>query len=139
MLINNDSYFQALENIKSRIHSSQYKAVLGMNREQIGLYWNIGKVIIENSKYGSRFVENLARDIKLEFPKAKGYSIRNLKYMRKFAAFVPDEEIVQTLSALLSWSHNTHLFDKTNTTHDFVVMLLLNSKEVSFCRNMQAS
>ena len=33
--------------------------------------------------------------------------------MRKFAGFVPDEEIVQTLSALLSWSHNTRLFDIT--------------------------
>ena len=120
MLMNNDSYFQALEDIKTRIHNAQYKAVLGVNREQIMLFWNIGKVIIENTKYGSRFIENLARDIKLDFPNAKGYSVRNLKYMRKFAAFVPDEEKVQTLSALLSWSHNTHLFDKTKTLEEYL-------------------
>ena len=120
MLMNNDSYFQALEDIKARIHDAQYKAVLGVNREQIVLFWNIGKVIIENTKYGNRFIENLARDIKLDFPKAKGYSVRNLKYMRKFAAFVPDEEKVQTLSALLSWSHNTHLFDKTKTLEEYL-------------------
>jgi len=120
MLMNSDSYFQVLEDIKARIHAAQYKAVLGANYEQIMLYWNIGKVIIENTKYGSKFIENIARDIKLDFPKAKGYSIRNLKYMRKFAAFVPDTEKVQTVSALLSWSHNTHLFDKTKTLEEYL-------------------
>jgi predicted nuclease of restriction endonuclease-like (RecB) superfamily len=120
VLINDNSYFQVLEDVKARIHNAQYKAVLGANYEQITLYWNIGKVIIENTKYGNKFVENLARDIKLDFPNAKGYSVRNLKYMRKFAAFVPDEEKVQKVSALLSWSHNTHLFDKTKTLGEYL-------------------
>ncbi|MDR2965589.1 MAG: PDDEXK nuclease domain-containing protein [Treponema sp.] len=76
------------------------------------LYWNIGKIIIANTKYGSKFVENLAHDIKAEFPHVKGYSVRNLKYMRKFAEIIKEEEKVQTLSALLSWSHNVLLLDK---------------------------
>lgn len=87
MLINNDNYFQVLENVKARIQEAQYRAVLGANREQIILYWHIGRVIIENTKYGAKFIENLARDIKLEFPNAKGYSTRNLKYMRKLSLF----------------------------------------------------
>jgi predicted nuclease of restriction endonuclease-like (RecB) superfamily len=120
MLINNESYFQALESIKAQIKNAQYKAVLGANREQILLFWNIGKTIIANTEYGAKFVENLARDIKAEFPNAKGYSVRNLKYMRKFAEFVNDEEKVQTLSALLSWSHNTYLFDKTRTLDEYL-------------------
>ena len=120
MLINNDNYFQVLENVKARIQEAQYRAVLGANREQIVLYWHIGKVIIENTKYGAKFIDNLARDIKLEFPNAKGYSTRNLKYMRKFAEFVPDEEKVQTVSALLTWSHNRHLFDKTTTLDEYL-------------------
>ena len=113
MLINTDSYFQVLESVKAQIKNAQYRAVLGMNREQILLYWNIGKTIVENSTYGSDFIENLARDIKSEFSSSKGYSIRNLKYMREFAAFMSDEQKVQTVSALLSWSHNTYLFDKS--------------------------
>ena len=126
MLINSDSYFQALEDIKSRIHNAQHKAVLGVNREQIELFWNIGKLISENAKYGSNFIENLARDIKSDFPKAKGYSARNLRYMRRFAALVNDEEILQTVSAILSWSHNTHLLDKTITLKNtFVTRLRL--------------
>ena len=104
MLINNSEYFEVLDKIKSSIKEAQYKAVLGANFEQIMLNWNIGKVIIENSKWGNKFIDNLARDIKLGFPNTKGYSVRNLKYMRKFAEFVSDIEIVQTLSAQLTWS-----------------------------------
>ncbi|MDD4295462.1 MAG: PDDEXK nuclease domain-containing protein [Ruminiclostridium sp.] len=109
-----------MERVKVRIHEAQYKAVLGANREQIILYWHIGKVIIENTKYGAKFIENLANDIKTEFPNAKGYSTRNLKYMRKFADFVPDEGKVQTVSALLTWSHNRHLLDKTKTLEEYL-------------------
>jgi len=115
MLINNNEYFEILNSIKEQIKTSQYKAVLGANREQIFLFWNIGKIIIANTKYGAKFVDNLARDIKAEFPNTKGYSVRNLKYMRKFAETIDDEEIVQTLSALLSWSHNILLLDKAKT------------------------
>jgi predicted nuclease of restriction endonuclease-like (RecB) superfamily len=120
VLINDNEYFQVLERVKKQILNAQYHAILGANREQILLYWNIGGVIIENTRYGTKFIENLARDIKLDFPDAKGYSVRNLRYMRKFAALLPDEEKVQTLSALLSWSHNTYLFDKTRTLDEYI-------------------
>ncbi len=39
MLINSDNYFQLLECIKEQIRSARYKAALGLNREQISLYW----------------------------------------------------------------------------------------------------
>jgi predicted nuclease of restriction endonuclease-like (RecB) superfamily len=120
VLINNNDYFQVLERVKEQILNAQYRAVLGANKEQILLYWNIGKVIIENTKYGAKFIENLANDIKAEFPNAKGYSVRNLKYMRKFAELVTDEEKVQTGSALLTWSHNRYLFDKTSTLEEYL-------------------
>ena len=112
MLINNDSYFQVLADIKARIKNAQYKAVLGANREQIILYWNIGKVIIANSEWGNKFIDNLARDIKLEFPDTTGYSVRNLKYMRKFAEIFDDDEIVPSLLAQLTWSQHRLLMDK---------------------------
>ena len=92
MLINNNEYFEILENIKTQIKTAKYKAVLGANREQILLYWQIGNIIIANTKYGAKFVENLARDIKTEFPETKGFSVRNLKYMRKFAEIIDDED-----------------------------------------------
>ena len=112
VLINNDDYFHILENVKTQIQNAQYKAVLGANRELILLYWNIGNVIIENSVWGSKFIDNLARGIKLEFPNAKGYSVRNLKYMRKFAVMFPELEIVQAALAQLTWYHLQLLMDK---------------------------
>jgi len=52
--------------------------------------------------------------------KRKLCKARNLKYMRKFAEFVNDEKIVQTLSAQLTWSHNVHLFNKTNILDEYI-------------------
>lgn len=112
MLINSDGYFEILESVKEQIKASQYKAVLGLNREQIILYWNIGKVINEHNKYGSGFIENLARDIKSEFPNSKGYSVRNLRYMRRFAEIFPDFENLQVPLADLTWYHLQCLMDK---------------------------
>ena len=107
MLINNSDYFVILDDIKTKIKTAQYKAVLGANKELVELYWNIGKIIISNTKYSTKFIGNLTRDIKQDFPNIKGYSVRNQKYIRKFAEFVSDEGKVQTVSALLSWSYNT--------------------------------
>lgn len=112
MLMNNNEYLSVIDGIKVQIKSAQYKAASAVNRELIMLYWNIGNVINEHSVWGNKFIETLAHDIKLDFPNAKGYSIRNLKYMAKFAKTYPDAEIVQTVSAQLSWSHNIALLDK---------------------------
>ena len=61
---------------------------------------------------GSKFIENLAADIRISFPNVKGYSVRNLKHMAKFAETYPDEAFVQTVSAQIPWSHNTVILDK---------------------------
>ena len=127
MLINNDSYFQVLADIKARIQNTRYKAVLNLNREQIILYWNIGKIIIANSEWGNKFIDNLARDIKLEFPDSTGYSVRNLKYMRKFAEIFDDDEIVPTLMAQLTWTHHRLLMDKVK---DKAIMIWYADKTI---------
>lgn len=112
MLMNGSEYIEIIEAIKSEIIGAQYKAALNVNRELIMLYYHIGKVINEHKTWGNKFIENLAADIKLSFPSTKGYSIRNLKYMAKFAETYPDEEFVQTVSAQIPWSHNTAILDK---------------------------
>ena len=106
MLINNNEYLDIVETIKLEIKSAQYKAAVSVNRELIMLYYNIGKIINEHKTWGNKFIENLAADIRISFPDTKGYSIRNLKYMAKFAAEYPDAEFVQTVSAQIPWSHN---------------------------------
>lgn len=135
MLINSNEYFQALERIKEQILSAQYRAVLGVNREQILLYWNIGKVIIDSSSYGSRFIENLARDVKLEFPDAKGYSVRNLRYMRKFAELFDDIENLQAPLADLTWYHLQALMDKISS-REVILWYAVKVLENGWSRNI---
>jgi len=112
MLINNKEYFEVLEAIKTRIKTAQYKAVLGANKELMELYWNIGQIIIANTKYGAKFIENLSMDIRLEFPDIKGFSVSNLKNMRRFAESYPDFQKRQHSVALLPWRNNLTLISK---------------------------
>lgn len=76
------------------------------------LYHDIGCVINEHKAWGNKFVDNLAADIRSAFPNSKGYSVRNLKYMAKFAEIYPDREFVQTVSAQIPWSHNIAILEK---------------------------
>lgn len=112
MLMNDRQYLSIIENIKAEIGNSQFKAAISVNRELVMLYYNIGLIINEHKTWGNKFIENLSRDIKLEFPNSTGYSVRNLKYMAKFAAEYPDKAIVQQLVAQLPWGHNVVLLDR---------------------------
>ena len=112
MLMNTNEYLEIVDNIKSNIRSAQYKASVAANKELIMLYWNIEKIINAHKSWGNKFIENLAQDIKIDFPDMKGFSVRNLKYMSKFAATYDDIEFVQTVSAQIPWSHNVAILDK---------------------------
>ena len=116
MLINNNEYFEVLNGVKTRIKEAQYRAVLGANKELIDLYWNIGNVIIANTKYGSKFIENLSRDIQLEFPDIQGFSVSNLKNMRRFAATYPDFQKSQRVVDLLPWRNNITIMSKVKNS-----------------------
>ncbi len=112
MLMNSGDYLTTIEQIKREIRAAQYRATLHVNADLLLLYHSIGLVINAHKSWGNKFIENLAKDIKLDFPDAKGYSVRNLKYMAKFALLYPDREFVQTVSAQIPWSHNVAIMDK---------------------------
>ena len=114
MLMNSNEYLATIEQVKQEIKAAQYKAAVHVNTELIMLYHSIGCVINAHKSWGNKFIENLAQDIKLEFPKTTGYSVRNLKYMAKFAATYPDSEFVQQVVAQIPWGHNVVLLDKVS-------------------------
>jgi predicted nuclease of restriction endonuclease-like (RecB) superfamily len=110
-----DNYDDFLRSLKTRIRRAQVKAALAVNAELILLYWRIGKEILyrqQQESWGAKVVERLARDLKIEFPDMKGFSPRNLKYMRAFADAYPDEEFVHQLGAQIPWKHNCTILDK---------------------------
>ena len=112
MLINDNQYLSVIESIKQQISEARYKATIEVNRKLTLLYYHIGKTINDHKSWGNKFIDNLAKDIKLEYPNATGYSVRNLKYMAKFASEYPDEKIVQGVLAQITWYHNIALMDK---------------------------
>lgn len=110
-------YQDLLRDIKKRVHSSQLKAAVSVNRELIQLYWGIGKTVYQKQQeegWGSKVIEKLAKDLKIAFPQMKGFSARNLHYMVAFAREYPGHSIVQQPVAQIPWGHNTLLLDKIN-------------------------
>ena len=107
-------YADWLTELKTRIHSAQQRATLAVNRELVLLYWQIGQDILARQSeqgWGAKVIDRLALDLRAAFPDMKGFSPRNLKYMRAFAEAWPDAEFVQQAAALLPWGHNLVLLD----------------------------
>ncbi|QLG12876.1 DUF1016 domain-containing protein (plasmid) [Deinococcus sp. D7000] len=105
-------YAALLGDLKTQIRSAQTRAALSVNRELVTLYWHIGRSILQRqgqAGWGAKVIEQLARDLKTEFPDMKGFSPRNLKYMQQFAVNWPDGAIVQQLVAQIPWGHNIAL------------------------------
>lgn len=92
-------YFDVLENVKRYIADSRYQVMTSANVERNILYWNIGKVILKYSRWENKFVENLSKDLKIEYPDSTGYTVRNLNYMKQFAVRISNEEILHQAGA----------------------------------------
>lgn len=114
--MNQDKYYsELLEELKTTIQQARLRAIVNVNTQMIKMYWDIGKSILarQNDKgWGAKVIDNLAKDLKTEFPDLKGISTRNLKYMRKFAFEYQDFAFVQGKLAQISWYHHITLIDK---------------------------
>ena len=119
MLLSTKEYLKVVENIKTQIATTQQRVLWGVNRELILLYWNVGKTINVHKTWGSKFIENLARDIKSAFPEVRGFSFRNLKYMSQFASIYNDVEIGQQAVAQLTWRHNIILMNSVKAKDEY--------------------
>lgn len=127
-------YLSILKSLKTRIRLANLKVAIAVNAELLELYWEIGYAISQQQQqegWGTKVIEKLARDLKMEFPDFKGLSIRNLWYMKKFAEEWPREPILQPvvaelqsadkqlfkfmqpLVAQIPWAHHIVLLNKT--------------------------
>lgn len=108
-------YVELLNILKEKIRSSQIKASISVNTELVKLYWEIGLEILQRQKeegWGTKVIDNLARDLKINFPQMAGFSPRNLFYMKQFAEAYPEFSILQQAAAKIPWGHNMVLIDK---------------------------
>jgi predicted nuclease of restriction endonuclease-like (RecB) superfamily len=163
-------YFAILEGLKEKIRNAKQKIVLTVNTELLNIYWEIGYAILKQQKeegWGTKVVDRLIADLKIEFPDMKGLSSRNVLYMRAFAEAWPTfvqqpaaklqssdnhiDIIVQQVAAQLPWGHHQVIIDKLKTSDErtFYVqkaaengwsrsMLLLNINSQLYSRQGQA-
>jgi predicted nuclease of restriction endonuclease-like (RecB) superfamily len=114
-------YSEVLGTIKARIQQERLRAVTTANSAMVLLYWDIGHMILERqqlSGWGAKIIDRLAGDLRDAYPDMKGFSPRNLKYMRAFSAAWPDRAIVQGPLAQITWYHNIALLEKVSTGAD---------------------
>lgn len=133
-----DGYAEWLGEIRTRIHAAQQRAAQAANLELISLYWNIGQTILtqqDRQGWGAKVIDRLSHDLRTLFPEMKGFSTRNLKYMRSFAEAWPDFEFVQQLLHQLPWGHHTILIDKLKLA-DERRWYAANALEHSWSRNV---
>jgi predicted nuclease of restriction endonuclease-like (RecB) superfamily len=101
-------YGEWLTSLKQRIRSTRQRALLAANDEQIRLYHDIGREILDRQReqgWGAKVIDRLSADLRAAFPEMKGFSSRNLKYMKIFAQDCPDLFIGQQSAAQLPWFH----------------------------------
>ena len=108
-------YAHLLSEVKERIRSAQYAALKAVNTELVGLYWDIGRMIVErqrDAEHGAAIAEQLSNDLRTDFPGISGFSRRNVFYMREFYLLYRDDKRVQPLVAQIGWTHNLVIFQR---------------------------
>lgn len=114
-------YNSFLQDLKLRIRAARTRAALAANRELVLLYWQIGRDILERQEregWGAKIIDRLARDLRTEFPDMKGFSPRNMLFMRAFAEAYTDETIVKQLVSQLPWGHVVRLIQKVKSPEE---------------------
>jgi predicted nuclease of restriction endonuclease-like (RecB) superfamily len=102
-------YTGLLVEVKERIRSAQYAAFKAVNKELLGLYWDIGQLIVkrqEKAGWGKAVVEQLASDLQSEFPGVSGFSASNLWRMKGFFEAYTGLKKLAPLAREIGWSHN---------------------------------
>ncbi|MCP4346679.1 MAG: DUF1016 domain-containing protein [Desulfobacterales bacterium] len=118
-LIKEKGYSVWLKELKNRIRQVQIKAAVKVNSELLRFYWNLGQDIVDkqkNAKWGEGFLKQLSMDLSSGFPDMKGFSERNIKYIRQWFLFYNASNAIgqQAVAQLIQipWGHNIAIISK---------------------------
>ena len=110
-----EDYARLLSDVKERVREAQYAALKAVNKELVGLYWDIGRMIAERQKvegWGKSVVQRLADDLQTEFRGAGGLSSSNLWRMKAFFEAYEGSEKLAPLVREIGWSHNLVILER---------------------------
>ena len=113
-----DGYTEFLAALQARIEKARVRAGVAVNRELVLLYWQTGRDILrkqETEGWGAKVIDRLAADLRRALPGMRGFSARNLKYMRSLASAWTEEEIGQAPLAQITWYQNITLVEKVKS------------------------
>ena len=143
-LLPNDTEFKTwITQIKKQVRGAQIKASIAVNAEMLELYWNIGKDISERNfekSYGSKFFEKTSLELKTEFPDTQGFSVTNLKYMKRFYKFYEPirHQLGDEFNAnifTIPWRHHIEIFTRAKSIEE-ALFFVSKTKENGWSRAM---
>jgi len=126
------TYRELVDRLKRRIRESQARAARALNTELVMLYWSIGHDILAEQQtggWGEDIVGRIAEDLRVETGSARGFTRRNLFYMRRFAALWPEAEKVPSVMAQISWTAHRSLLDHFADDRDLYVWYAAKAAE----------
>ncbi|MDL2144106.1 PDDEXK nuclease domain-containing protein [Flavobacterium tructae] len=108
------NYHETLLLLKERIKLAQYKSLSLVNTEMILMYLDFGKVLSERLKlgWGESIVDNLSKDLQIEYSGVKGFSSRNLRRMKLIYEEIEHNSIWTQAVAKIPWGHTNIIFSK---------------------------
>jgi predicted nuclease of restriction endonuclease-like (RecB) superfamily len=139
LLKKDKDYSLFILDIKSRIQAAQIKAAVSVNRGLLQLYWEMAEQIVEkqkNTAWGDGFLTQMANDLQAEFPGIKGFSKRNLEFMRQWYCYWQlKSQFVQQLVSQIPWGHNLVILNKTQS-HDEALYYVRKTIENNWSRSV---
>ncbi|RUL75351.1 PDDEXK nuclease domain-containing protein [Dyella choica] len=124
-------YPALLAEIRARILSAQYVALRAVNKELIGLYWDIGRLIVERQQsegWGKAVVAQLSADLQRDFPGTAGFSASNLWRMKSFFETYRSAAKLAPLVREIGWSHNLMILERCKDAQEREFYLRMTRK-----------
>ncbi len=125
-------YFNDLNRIKDTIRANQAKAMVVVNSPMIMTYYEIGTIINERKTWGSKYIENLAKDLK-EY--GNSYSKRNLEFMSQLSSSFKRDSFTKQPVSEIPWGSLIKIMQKSSS-HEEMLWYVNETHKNGWSRSM---